>query len=74
MFKIACQQALHLGDFVKSTHARGKREEKRQRGAGVEGGFAVCTRLLARLASLAQMKSLLARKFTTGEADIANGM
>ena len=32
MFKTVCQQALHLGDFVKSTHARGTREEKRQRG------------------------------------------
>jgi len=53
MFKIACQQALHLGDFVKSTHARGTREKKRQRGTGIEGGFASRTPFFARLASLA---------------------
>ena len=74
MFKIVCQQALHLGDFVKSTHARGTREEKRQRGTGIEGGFAACTPFLARLASLAQMKSLLAGKFTSVEPDSANDM
>ena len=53
MFKMACQQALHLEDFVKRTHARGTREEKRQRGVDIEGGFAACTPFLARLASLA---------------------
>ena len=74
MFKIVCQQALHLGDFVKSTHARGTREEKRQRGVGIEDGFAACTPFLARLAYLAQMKSLLAGKFTTVEAQNANDM
>ena len=31
---VACEQALHLGDIVKSTRARGKREETRLRGAG----------------------------------------
>ena len=74
MFKIACQQALHLEDFVKSTHARNTREEKRQQGTDIEGGFAACTPFLARLASLAQMKSLLAGKFTTVEAQNANDM
>ena len=31
---IACELALHLGDIVKSTRARGTREETRLRGAG----------------------------------------
>ena len=31
---LACEQALHLGDVVKSRHARGTREETRKRGAG----------------------------------------
>lgn len=74
MFKMACLQTLHLGDFVKRTDARGTREEKRQRGTGIEGGFAACTPFLARLASLAQMKSLLAGKFTSVEPDSANDM
>ena len=74
MFKIVCQQALHLGDFVKSTHARGTREEKRQRVVGIEDGFAACPPFLTRLASLAQMKSLLEGKFTTVEAHNANDM
>ena len=74
MFKKACQQALHLEDFVKSTHARGTREEKRQRGTGIDRSFAACTLFLARLASLAQMKSLLEGKFTTVEAHNANDM
>ena len=74
MFKLACQQALHLGDFVKRAHARGTGEEKRQRGVGIEDGFAACTPFLALLASLARMKSLLAGKFTTVEAHNANDM
>ena len=32
--KFACEQALHLGDIVKSELARGTREETRKRGAG----------------------------------------
>ena len=74
MFKMACLQTLHLGGFVKRAHARGTREEKRQRETGIEGGFAACTPFLARLASLAQMKNLLAGKFITVEADNANDM
>ena len=35
---IACEQALHLGDIVKSTRARGTREETRLRGGGEEKG------------------------------------
>ena len=74
MFKIACLHTLHLGDFVKSTHARGTLEEKRQRGVGIEDGFAACTPFLARFASLAQMKSLLAGKFIIVEAHNTNDM
>ena len=37
-FLIACEQALHLGDIVKSTRARGTREETRLRGAGKRKG------------------------------------
>ena len=33
---IACEQALHLGDIVKSTRARGTREETRQHGLWVQ--------------------------------------
>ena len=43
---VACEQALHLGDIVKSRRARGTREE---------------TRLLSRLASLAQIGELARR-------------
>ena len=32
--EIACEQALHLGDIVKSRCATGTREETRKRGAG----------------------------------------
>ena len=32
-YDIACEQALHLGDIVKSTRARGTREETRLRSA-----------------------------------------
>ena len=32
--KLACEQALHLGDIVKSGSARGTREEMRKRGSG----------------------------------------
>ena len=35
---VACEQALHLGDIVKSTRARGTREETRLRGAGKRKG------------------------------------
>ena len=73
-FKMACLQTLHLGGFVKRTHARGTREEKRKRGVGIEGGFTAYMLFLARLASLAQMKNLLAGKFITVEADNANDM
>ena len=43
---VACEQALHLGDIVKSRRARGTREE---------------TRVLSRLASLAQIGELARR-------------
>ena len=36
---IACEQALHLGDIVKSTRARGTREETRLRGAAPRGSL-----------------------------------
>ena len=35
---ISCEQALHLGDKVKTGRARGTREETRKRGVGVVGG------------------------------------
>ena len=36
---ISCEQALHLGDKVKTGRARGTREETRKRGVGVGGGW-----------------------------------
>ena len=43
---VACEQALHLGDILKSSRARGTREE---------------IRVLSRLASLAQIGELARR-------------
>ena len=57
---LACEQALHLGDIVKSTRARGTREETRLRGAAPRG-FAARSRVRARLASLAQIGELAHR-------------
>ena len=39
---IACEQALHLGDKLKTRRARGTREETRKRGMGV--GWGGCPR------------------------------
>ena len=36
---ISCEQALHLGDKVKTGRARGTREETRKRGVGLGGGL-----------------------------------
>jgi len=48
--RLACEQAFHLGDIVKSTRARGD---------ATVGG----SRVLARLASLAQIGELARRLF-----------
>ena len=53
---LAWEQALHLGDIVKSTRARGTREETRQRGAAR-------SRVLAQLPSLAQIGELARKLF-----------
>ena len=64
---IACGQALHLGDIVKSRRVRGTREETRKQGVRVERissssrVFAVRSRVLARLGSLTQIKELAHR-------------
>ena len=50
---LACEQAPHLGDIVKSTRARGE--------ATVPRGVAARSRVLARLASLAQIGELARR-------------
>ena len=54
---IACVQALHLGDIVKSRRARATREETRKRGTAPRG-FAARSRVLARLDLLAQIEEL----------------
>ena len=61
--RVACQQALHLGDIVKSTRARGTREETRLRGvlSPDPRGFAARSRVLVRLVSLAQIGELARR-------------
>ena len=58
---LACEQALHLGDIVKSTRARGTRDETRLRLRGAPRGFAARSRVRARLASLAQIGELALR-------------
>ena len=62
---VACKQALHLRDIVKSTRARGTREEKPLRGAG--GSF-----VLARLASLAQIGELARRLIQSSQRGLLN--
>ena len=57
VLKVACGQALHLGDIVKRRRARYTRQETRKWGA-VPRGFAARSRLLSRLASLAQIGEL----------------
>ena len=61
---ISCEQALHLGDKVKTGRARGTREETRKRGVGVGGGWAGVA--LARLASFAQIGELARRLVRLG--------
>ena len=57
LVSIACMQALHLGDIVKSRRARATREETRKRGTAPRG-FAARSRVLARLDLLAQIEEL----------------
>ena len=57
---ISCEQALHLGDKVKTGRARGTREETRKRGVGVVGVA------LARLSSFAQIGELARRLVRLG--------
>ena len=60
---LACEQALHLGNIVKSTRARGTREETRLRGGVLSPaprGFAARSRVRSPKLRFARLESLLA--------------
>ena len=52
---LACEQALHLGDIVKSTRARGTREETQLRRTRLQGPLAPPSRLRRSLAQIGEL-------------------